>query len=112
MHNREEIARRYGFESFARLLEISDPLPKLPGDEFTSYIARHPNGYWFLWDDAPPGSTPNRQEKPLYQIVGVARDGARTVIMAGMKLDVANAAREAMKIDPQYVWVMVEREPD
>lgn len=53
MHSREEIARRYGFQSFAELLDISTPLPKQEGDAARSYLARHPNGYWFLWEDVP-----------------------------------------------------------
>jgi hypothetical protein len=42
--DRDEIAHRYGFESFAELLDISDPLPKLPGDKVQSYVARSPDG--------------------------------------------------------------------
>ena len=53
MHSREEIARRYGFESFAELLDISTPLPTVEDDVVRSYLARHPNRYWFLWEDAP-----------------------------------------------------------
>jgi hypothetical protein len=58
MHDKDQIARRYGFESYAALLDISDPLPNLPGDTAQCYIARHPNGNWFLWDDGPPSSPP------------------------------------------------------
>jgi hypothetical protein len=54
--------------------------------------------------------TPSSQQ--LYQIVGVAADNSRTVIMSGMQLGEANAARDAILNDPSYVWVMVEREPD
>jgi hypothetical protein len=32
--------------------------------------------------------------------------------MSGMNLDEATAAREAVKVDPQFVRVLVEREPD
>jgi len=53
MHDREEIARRYGFSSFAELLDISAPLPMGAGDTHESYLARHPKGHWFVWDDAP-----------------------------------------------------------
>ena len=49
---KEEIAHRHGFNSFAELLAISNPLPKKPGDEFQCYIAHHDDkGYWFIWDD-------------------------------------------------------------
>jgi hypothetical protein len=56
MPYREEIARRYGFESFAVLLDISQPLPKLQGDDVQWFVARKSNGNWFLWQDAelPP----------------------------------------------------------
>jgi hypothetical protein len=54
MDYREEIARRYGFDSFAELLDISEPLPKEPGETVQTYIARKPGGHWFLWRDEPP----------------------------------------------------------
>jgi len=50
--------------------------------------------------------------KQLYQIVGVADDNSRTVIMSGMQLDEANAARDAILSDPSYVWVIVQRETE
>jgi hypothetical protein len=53
MNDREEIANRYGFESFADLLDISDKLPRLPGDTAQSYVARSPDGNWFVWEDIP-----------------------------------------------------------
>jgi hypothetical protein len=53
MHDREEIAYRYGFESYAAMLDISNPLPMLPGDTVKCYIAWKPNGNWFLWEDGP-----------------------------------------------------------
>ena len=54
MHDREGLARYYGFNSFAELLEISDPLPKFPGDKAQGYVALKSDGTWFVWDDAPP----------------------------------------------------------
>jgi hypothetical protein len=48
------IARQYGFETYAELLDISDPLPLLPGDTARSYVARRPNGDWFVWEDQAP----------------------------------------------------------
>ncbi len=50
---REEIARRHGFTSFAEMLDVSDPLPKMSTDAVQSYIARRPDGRWFLWHDIP-----------------------------------------------------------
>jgi hypothetical protein len=50
---KDEIAKRYGFKSYAELLAKSDRLPKLPGDTSQSYVARHPRGYWFVWEEKP-----------------------------------------------------------
>ena len=63
MHDREEFARRYGFESFAELLDVSDPLPMMQGETARSYVARHPNGYWFLWQDAQEENAPSRADE-------------------------------------------------
>jgi len=54
MQHRDEIARRYGFASFAELLDVSDPLPMMPGETAHSYVARDARGYWFVWVDSPP----------------------------------------------------------
>lgn len=54
---REEIARRYGFRSFAELLDISQGIPMTPGDRVQAYLARHPQGHWFVWEDAPPSTS-------------------------------------------------------
>ena len=51
MQTRQEIAQRYGFETFAELLDISQPLPMRPGDTARSFIARRPGGTWFVWQD-------------------------------------------------------------
>ena len=49
---REEIAQRYGFQSFAELLDVSDSLPRMPDDGQTqAYMAWHPKGYWFIWEE-------------------------------------------------------------
>src|SRR5262245_42756649 len=53
MQNREEIAKRFGFTSFEELLVISDPIPKKPGQNTQSYIARGPDGKWHIWNDPP-----------------------------------------------------------
>lgn len=51
MHSREEIAMRHGFKTTAELVEHSNPLPLLPGDSATTYVARRPDGTWFVWLD-------------------------------------------------------------
>jgi len=51
---KHKIARHYGFETYADIIAISDPLPKRAGDLVQSYIAQHPNGHWFVWEDKPP----------------------------------------------------------
>ena len=53
--------------------------------------------------------TPPRQ---LYQLIAIARDGSRTVLMTGMELSEANVARDAIPTDNAIVWFKVEREPD
>lgn len=55
---REEIARRYGFTSFAELLDLSNKIPMTPEDKVQSYLARHPAGHWFVWQDVPPQNSP------------------------------------------------------
>ena len=51
MQPRQEIAQRYGFETFAELLDISQPLPMRPGDTARSFLARRATGTWFIWQD-------------------------------------------------------------
>ena len=58
MHVREEIARRYGFESFALLLDVSEKLPLSATDTMQSYIARRSDGTWFVWEDPPQSELP------------------------------------------------------
>ena len=53
MHYRDEIARRYGFETFAELLDISHSLPQMACEGCRSYLAQHPDGHWFIWEDRP-----------------------------------------------------------
>jgi len=52
--DKDEIARQYGFATYAELLDVSDPLPLLPGETVRGYVARRPSGMWFVWDDKPP----------------------------------------------------------
>jgi len=49
--DREEIARRYGFNSYAELLDMSHRLPATGEDTAPTYVARHPRGHWFIWED-------------------------------------------------------------
>ena len=53
-NERANLARFYGFNSYAGLRAISQPLPMEPGDTFQSYVARRPDGGWFVWEDKPP----------------------------------------------------------
>jgi hypothetical protein len=55
---REGIAQRYGFECFSDLFDISSCLPMMPGETTHAYVARHKDGYWFVWEDVPPEPTP------------------------------------------------------
>jgi hypothetical protein len=50
---REETARHFGFNSYAELLVVSSPMPMLPGEVVQGYLAHHPRGHWFTWDDVP-----------------------------------------------------------
>jgi len=61
---REEIACLYGFQSYAALLDASEALPVMPRDTARSYIARHPNGRWFLWDDPTQPVRPPTEAPP------------------------------------------------
>ena len=46
----------------------------------------------------------------LYRIVGIRSDRSEAVIMTGMELEQANAARDVMANGAEFVWVKVERE--
>jgi hypothetical protein len=48
-HDRESLAKRYSFETYAELLAASFKLPNGPGEVIESYVAKHRNGYWFVW---------------------------------------------------------------
>jgi len=62
MNHKDEIAKRYGFESFDELLEVSKPLPKLFGETVQCYLGQHPRGFWFLWQDQPPAKSHESSE--------------------------------------------------
>lgn len=57
-HELAEIARRYGFQSFAQLLEASEALPRADEEEARVFLARRADGRWFLWEDRLPESPP------------------------------------------------------
>jgi hypothetical protein len=61
-HDREELARRYGFASFTELLAISRPLPRLTSGETQCYVAHRPDGIWFVWNDVPPEEAETRKD--------------------------------------------------
>jgi hypothetical protein len=48
--------------------------------------------------------------KELYRVVGIAADESRTVILSGMELNEAKAARQAQVYDRKYAWIVVEPE--
>jgi hypothetical protein len=48
--------------------------------------------------------------KELYRVVGIASDDSRTVILSGMELNEAKAARQAHMYDRKYAWIVVEPE--
>jgi hypothetical protein len=54
MRDRDALARRYGLKSFAELLAISRPLPRLTSGETQCYVAHRPDGIWFVWNDVAP----------------------------------------------------------
>jgi len=56
---REELARRHGFGSFAELMAASEYLSILPPPNVKAYIAKEPNGTWFVWEDVPEETEPN-----------------------------------------------------
>jgi hypothetical protein len=80
MNYREYLARRFGFETFADLLDASDYLPPMKGSTARSYIARHRKGHWFVWEDSPLFSA------------GVARESAMPIDEA----KVSDAVRECL----------------
>ena len=52
---RNELATRYGFESFAALLDVSTLLPSEEGETYPCYLAYGTEKRWFLWrDDTQP----------------------------------------------------------
>src|SRR5262245_10275705 len=57
--DREELAHHHGLQSFANLLEISHPLPPMPGELYRCYLAHHADGHWFIWDDGPFDEAPS-----------------------------------------------------
>ena len=63
MHDREEIARRYGFESFAQLLDVSEKLSLSAPDVVQTYIARRSDGTWFVWEDARRSELPEPHDE-------------------------------------------------
>jgi len=46
-----------------------------------------------------------------YQILALSKDGARPVLMTGMTLEQAEAAREEIVQTKEYLWVWIERDP-
>jgi hypothetical protein len=76
---REELTLRFGFECFADLLDISDPLPILGGDKVRSYVARRRDGLRFVWEDVPSSA----QEQPSIKGVDLAPRQRNALIWLG-----------------------------
>ena len=57
---RKELANRHGFDSYADLFSASTSLPMTTGDPARSYVARRPNGNWFIWQEIPDRARSNR----------------------------------------------------
>ena len=53
MQDRDEIAKRHGCASGDELLAMSEALPMLPCDVQQIFIARPPNGDYFVWVGDP-----------------------------------------------------------
>ena len=49
---REHIASKHGFHSVAELMLASEAIPMQPGDVVQRYLARHPDGQTFVWEDS------------------------------------------------------------
>ena len=64
MTDSEAAAKRYGFNSYSELLAASFKLPKGPTEIMQSYVGKHRNGHWFVWQGVPqqPG---DRDAKPI-----------------------------------------------
>lgn len=60
MTDRESLAKRHGFDSYAELLAASFRLPKEPEELMQCYVGKHNNGHWFVWQAAP--STPGDED--------------------------------------------------
>jgi len=60
-----------------------------------------------------PGTSDDRpSSKRLYRLVAIGRNSDRTVLMTGMELSAANAARDAIPTDHAVVWFQVIQEPE
>lgn len=51
MHERDQVAKSHGFNSFSELLDVSTRLSAHIRGPEVSYLARHPKGHWFIWVD-------------------------------------------------------------
>ncbi len=65
MQDRDEIAKRHGCASGDALLAISEALPMLPCDVMQVFIARPPDGHYFVWVGEPQPKPPTDEPKPV-----------------------------------------------
>jgi len=57
--------------------------------------------------DSPERKVPSAD----YRILGVNPDHSRSVLMTGMPLDEAEAARDEILKTDEYLWIWIERDP-
>ena len=48
---REYVAEKHGFNSVAALMLASEAIPMQAGDIVQCYLAHHPQGHTFVWED-------------------------------------------------------------
>lgn len=110
--DREEIARRYGFPSFAELLDASEKLPMTRGDTQQSYVAKHLNGHWFVWEDVGGAWPEGVSHARLFRVIGVKRDGVRITLLRGAPRDIADRVAKNLLDDNSYERFEIEEDRD
>jgi len=114
---RERIANRYGFNSFAELFDISNPLPMTPDDTARSYVAKHPKRHWFVWEDVPHEPfTESEKAKikirlPTFRVIGVRSDGARVTLQRQATEDAAADLIKRLTGNSNFQRFETEAEP-
>ncbi len=110
--DREEIARRHGYPSYAELLDISEKLPMTQGDRMQTYVARHPKGHWFVWEDAPGGPPAETPRPLLFRVIGFKRGGVRMALLRGAPRQIAERVAKNLLDDNSYERFEIEEDSD